>query len=929
MRNNTPVTNDEYILTEKDSIVSNTDLQGNITYINDDFLRISQFSEAELMGQPQNIVRHPDMPAEAFADFWTDIRNGKPWTGLVKNRCKNGDFYWVKANVTPILENGQHIGYMSVRTAPLRSEIETISAVYNLFKQGKQGALKIVHGQVVSPVWLDKFNFLYNISIKQRIFAMFMIMALVLLAGGGLGIFVNSQTNNTFNELYNRHMAAQNELISLQNKWHESSSLLEDALAVKNIQEQQLISARLIENVNAIKALQTQYSQHIFTPAQLAENKTFLKSSEKLLDSVFSPAEQVIYDDDTKQLQALLKTAGRQLPALQSQIDKVMVQNMEATKSFYQQSHTNFINISLFMLSSTLIVIIITFVVSVRLSKSITEPLNRAIGYFRELSQGNYAFDVEAGNDDEVGHVLEALKMMQIKLGFEVEDMKRLANESTRIKIGLDNVSTNVMVADNNRNIIYMNNSIVPMLSNAQNDIRTELPNFDVEKLMGSNIDQFHKHPEHQEKLLAAFTSEHKAEIEVGGRTFLLVANPVINVQGERLGSVIEWTDRTAEVVIEKEVASIVNGAVQGDFTRRMSLEGKDKFFTQLCEAINRLMETSEKGLNEVVRMLSALAKGDLTDRITNEYQGTFGQLKDDSNLTADKLKEIVLQIKEATDTINIASREIAMGNSDLSQRTEEQASSLEETAASMEELTTTVKQNAENAKQANELANGASNIALKGGDVVGKVVNTMSDINDSSREIVDIISVIDGIAFQTNILALNAAVEAARAGEQGRGFAVVASEVRSLAQRSAAAAKEIKILIGDSVDKVEVGAKLVDEAGNTMDEIVTAVKQVTDIMAEIATASMEQSSGIGQVSQAIIQMDEVTQQNAALVEEAAAAAESLEEQADNLSVSVSVFDTGDAAEHTLQRPPAAGRKEHHRFNQIPKTPNDDEWTEF
>ncbi|PKG38427.1 hypothetical protein CXF74_13790 [Psychromonas sp. Urea-02u-13] len=483
--------------------------------------------------------------------------------------------------------------------------------------------------------------------------------------------------------------------------------------------------------------------------------------------------------------------------------------------------------------------------------------------------------------------------MMQIKLGFEVENMKRTANDATRIKIGLDSVRTNVMIADNNRNIIYMNDSIVPMLQNAQEDLRKDLPNFDVDKLLGGNIDQFHKNPEHQKKLLATFTSEFQAEIIVGGRTFLLVANPIINDEGTRLGSVVEWTDRTSEVAVEKEVESVVNGAIAGDFTRRMELEGKNKFFTQLSEAINSLMETSETGLTEVVRMLSALSKGDLTDRITNDYEGTFGQLKDDSNLTADKLKEIVLQIQEATDTINTASKEIAMGNSDLSQRTEEQASSLEETASSMEELTTTVKQNAENAKEANLLANGASEIAIKGGDVVGKVVKTMSDINDSSREIVDIISVIDGIAFQTNILALNAAVEAARAGEQGRGFAVVASEVRSLAQRSAAAAKEIKTLIGDSVDKVEVGAKLVDEAGNTMDEIVNAVKSVTDIMAEIATASEEQSAGIDQVSQAITQMDEVTQQNAALVEQAAAAAESLEEQAGNLSVSVSVFNTG------------------------------------
>ena len=262
-------------------------------------------------------------------------------------------------------------------------------------------------------------------------------------------------------------------------------------------------------------------------------------------------------------------------------------------------------------------------------------------------------------------------------------------------------------------------------------------------------------------------------------------------------------------------------------------------------------------------------------------------------------LSGIIGQINQAAGTITTASHEIAAGNADLSQRTEEQASSLEETASSMEELTSTVKQNAENAKQANQLALGASAVAVKGGAVVGQVVETMSSINESSKKIVDIIGVIDGIAFQTNILALNAAVEAARAGEQGRGFAVVASEVRNLAQRSAAAAKEIKALIGDSVDKVGAGSRLVDEAGKTMEEIVASVKRVTDIMSEITAASQEQSTGIEQVNQAITQMDEVTQQNAALVEQAAAAAESMEDQARNLEAIVAVFKVGDKAAKT------------------------------
>ena len=287
--------------------------------------------------------------------------------------------------------------------------------------------------------------------------------------------------------------------------------------------------------------------------------------------------------------------------------------------------------------------------------------------------------------------------------------------------------------------------------------------------------------------------------------------------------------------------------------------------------------------------VMQKIADGDLSTHIETNAKYP-DSLVSTMKKMQDNLIKIVSDVRSGTDSIGTSSDEIAHGTNDLSQRTEEQASSLEETASSMEELTSTVKQNADNARQANQLAAGASEVAMKGGAVVGQVVNTMSAINESSKKIVDIISVIDGIAFQTNILALNAAVEAARAGEQGRGFAVVATEVRTLAQRSAAAAKEIKELISDSVAKVEDGTRLVDEAGTTMDEIVTAVKRVTDIMSEISAASHEQSSGIEQVNQAVTQMDEVTQQNAALVEQAAAATESMKEQAQALIQAVGTF---------------------------------------
>jgi methyl-accepting chemotaxis protein len=296
------------------------------------------------------------------------------------------------------------------------------------------------------------------------------------------------------------------------------------------------------------------------------------------------------------------------------------------------------------------------------------------------------------------------------------------------------------------------------------------------------------------------------------------------------------------------------------------------------------------KPLQDAVIIAKTVASGDLASDIKVEGHDEISELLHALEHMHDSLAKTVSEVRSGTETIRVASREIAQGNADLSNRTESQASSLEETASSMEELTSTVKQNADNARQANQLAFSASSVAGKGGQVVSQVVHTMGSIKESSRKIVDIIGVIDGIAFQTNILALNAAVEAARAGEQGRGFAVVASEVRNLAQRSATAAKEIKALIGDSVANVDLGGKLVDEAGQTMDLVVSSVQQVADIMAEITAATQEQSAGIEEINRAVTQMDEMTQQNAALVEQAAAAAQSMQDQAHNLAEAVSIF---------------------------------------
>ena len=534
MRVNMPVTAEEYVLSEGEVIVTRTNLKGVITYANDAFARSSQFSREELLGQPHNIIRHPDMPSAAFADLWRTIKAGRPWSALVKDRRKHGGYYWVRANVTAMTERGQIVGYMAVRTRAAPGEIEAAERLYSDMREGRAVNVELREGRLIYK---------------------------------GLRGLLQRLTDISF-------------------------------------------SARCWLSAAAFAAM---FAGMAVTTATLP-----VHSNATMLLALFS--------------------AGGLL----------------CSAAFAVWSITQ-----------------------------IGRPISNAIAAAHRIASGDVSVVFPVTGDPEIMKLFRMLDQMNAKL---------------------------------------------------------------------------------------------------------------------------------------------------------------------------------------------------------------VGVLKD---------------VHASMGSVETAAREIAEGNSNLSSRTEQQASSLEETASSMEELTGTVKQNAENARQANQLAAGASSVAVKGGEVVGHVVHTMTSINDSSKKIVDIISVIDGIAFQTNILALNAAVEAARAGEQGRGFAVVASEVRSLAQRSAAAAKEIKGLITDSVDKVEDGTRLVDHAGRTMDEIVSSVKRVTDIMAEISAASQEQSSGIEQVNQAVNQMDEVTQQNAALVEQIAASTEGLAVQMATVKDALGAFQLG-VGWNARERPAAA-----------------------
>jgi len=519
---------------------------------------------------------------------------------------------------------------------------------------------------------------------------------------------------------------------------------------------------------------------------------------------------------------------------------------------------------------------------------TIVRPLKKLTGSLDLLGKGDTKAEIFGlTRKDELGAIARS-----------THNLVGILLNAARSESGLRNVTANVMVADNQNNIVYCNKAVLDTLRNAQSDIRKDLPQFDADKLIGQNIDIFHKNPAHQQRMLAALTGTHQGRIKVGGRTFDLTVNPAVNGVGERVGTVVEWADRTEQLRLEAEVIQLVEAASTKGFTERVDLNGRNGFIKELGTAINSMSDQCQSMTGEIATTISAIAEGDLTKRLTKDYPGIFGQLKTGANALTERLTDFAGRLSESAQTVHSASAEISTGSQDLAQRTESQAASIEQTAASMHEITATVKQNADNAQAASQLAAVARDAADKGGAVMGNVVSAMGQIEGSAAKISDIVGLIDEIAFQTNLLALNASVEAARAGEAGKGFAVVAQEVRALAQRSADASREIKTLITASNGQVREGGKLVGQAGESLTEIVSAVKKVTDIVSEIAAASREQATGLEQVNTAVGSMDEMTQRNGALVEETSASAQALSEQASQLAQLVGFFRTGPAGSY-------------------------------
>jgi methyl-accepting chemotaxis protein len=700
-----------------DLVISSTsDLQGNIVAYNSGFRDASGYSDSELMGKPHSMLRHPDMPDAAFADLWRTLANGNAWFGIVKNKRKNGDYYWVVANAAPVTENGRVTSYISVRYPANR---ELVSFADNLYAQVRSGRVKV-----------PATNISHGISLSPIVSTSIAIIAPAVLIATGI---------------------------------NSSSQLL------------------IATGVVGMAAL-------AFVASQLF---------------------------------------------------------------------------------------------------SLVKPTRHHQTLIEALANGNYR-DKFAGNDQWTF----VLNLIRSRFADAAAREYDAAKQTAIMTTAMDITSTNLMVADINFTILSINASLVEMFKRNEVALKSELPSFDVTRVVGSNMDIFHKNPAHQRAMMAQLTTSWTGEIQIAGLTLRLTVVPIIR-HGNNMGYLVEWLDRTQEAELEKQLSVVSNAALSGIVHHRIDVSHSSGIYRCFGEDINKLLDVLSRFSSVIAYAIGELAFSRLSAEMEGDFSGVYRSVQNSVNLAVRNLNEVLGQVQYVTKEVGTEVHQLNDGINHFSDQIQQQAAAIEQTASAMTDILSVVRRNTENVHHAQDLATGVYHRVEEGNVVMQQALDAMKQIHSSGNKISDIVVLIDSIAFQTNLLALNAAVEAARAGEHGRGFAVVASEVRALAGKSADAAKDIKNLIEDSVQRIEAGTQLADKSGDMLNSITASIEQVADKIEAIANASNEQSTGINQVHKSMADIDKVTQENAALVEETTAAAESLSSEANTLRNNMAFFNTG------------------------------------
>ena len=741
MRNNQPVTQKEYPLKPDALLVSHTDLIGNIIYANEAFVEASGYTYEELMGQPHNLLRHPDVPEQVFADFWGTIQAGRPWRQIVKNRRKNGDHYWVEANATPIIENNEITGYMSVRTQVTQEQISQAESAYQAVAN-KQ--IKLRYGEVDSLV--KRYNPLAH--------------------------------------------------------WPPLLTLVPSVLLA--------ISSEIYANVMGERN------------ALLADLVIFMT----LLSMV-----HVIY----------------------------------------------YLN-----------------------------RIKDAIHAIDEIANENLNGQINTLGANSSGTINRRIKTLQIRLGAQKNEVITAARRSTRLEAGLDNLNTNIMLADQTGTITYFNESLKAYLRDLEPEIQKEIPDFNLDKLMGKSVAcLFEKNPHIMEKMVLMKEPE-AFKFEFFGAQLQLLLSPVQDNQGECLGVVIEWQDIFQEIYVQESIAKLVEDANQGRLHSRVDTTQLDGFYKTLANDINALMNNLQETLKDISILIGGLSSKDLTIEVNGTHHGQYGWTIKNLVHGIESLRASFCSVNNQAHEVAQSAEHVAESNVNLADSMKQQSRELLATSSSMRSLTETVSQTAQQANQSNELALKTQQNVEQGNQSMQETIQAMHEIEEVSQRITGIVTLIDSIAFQTNLLALNAAVEAARAGDHGRGFAVVAGEVRNLAQKSAEAAKDIKGLIETTANKIAHGTVKVQNTGKSLQEIIEQVHQMSENISSIANNAQSQSIQIEEVNQTIISLNTAADRNATLILENSSLADYLGDVAHNMDKLVGSFELGEC-ENSVDDPERAG----------------------